>query len=63
VPLTSQPSPVVLNKDDADKRDDDEAVHPKRDLGGYVVPASTEQGEVGALCTAVFLTGPVGPVR
>ena len=62
MPLTSQPSPVALNEDDADK-DDDEAVHPKRDLGGYVVPASTARGEVGAVCTAVFLTGAVGPVR
>jgi hypothetical protein len=63
VSLASQPSPIVLKKDDAEKDDEVEAVHVEGDVAARAPLASTAGMEVSAGCTEPLLTGACGPVR
>jgi len=52
VPLASQPSPLALNEDDADKDDDDEALHQAITLRAGRVRVNG-RAKVGARCTVL----------
>src|SRR5258708_16586302 len=51
VSLASQPSPIALNEDDAEKDDEVELLHETCDVAARAPSPSTTDGQVGAPCT------------